>query len=111
MKPARSSRGRRRREPRADEAGHWSDDARRDYLAIVRYIAQDSPAAAEKVVTRSSRPGIPLAAMRPVVLEKSVSRLPSIITYSMSVQRGREVASILRVNHSARDWPAQEWPK
>lgn len=43
--------------------------------------------------------------------EKSVARLPYIIAYSLTAQSGREVVSILRVIHTAREWPAQEWPE
>jgi toxin ParE1/3/4 len=44
--------------------------------------------------------------------EKSVSRLPYIIAYALQpLPSGRERIVILRVIHSARNWPAGEWPK
>lgn len=43
--------------------------------------------------------------------EKPVARLPYIIAYALALQRGREVVAILRVIHTARDWPEQGWPR
>jgi plasmid stabilization system protein ParE len=96
----------------------WSDDARRDYLDILRYIAEDNPDAAERVVDAIEQAGNGLgefATGRPGrvtgIYEKSIPRLPYIIAYSLTTQRGREVVSILRIIHTARDWPTEEWPE
>jgi plasmid stabilization system protein ParE len=96
----------------------WSDDARRDYLDILRYIAEDNPDAAERVVDAIEQAGNGLgefATGRPGrvtgIYEKSIPRLPYVIAYSLTTQRGREVLSILRIIHTARDWPTDEWPK
>jgi toxin ParE1/3/4 len=96
----------------------WSADAHRDYLEILQYIAQSNPAAAQRVVDAIEKAGNALgnfATGRPGrvtgTYEKSVTRLPYIIAYSLSVQGGREVVSIIRVIHTARDWPAEEWPQ
>jgi plasmid stabilization system protein ParE len=95
----------------------WSDDARRDYLDILRYIAEDNPDAAERVVDAIEQAGNELgdfATGRPGrvsgVYEKLVPRLPYILAYSLALQRGREVIAILRVIHTARDWPEEDWP-
>ncbi|MGO4287716.1 type II toxin-antitoxin system RelE/ParE family toxin [Bosea sp. UNC402CLCol] len=95
----------------------WSDDARRDYLDILRYIAEDNPDAAERVVDAIEQAGNELgdfATGRPGrvsgVYEKLVPRLPYILAYSLALQRGREVVAILRVIHTARDWPDEGWP-
>lgn len=42
--------------------------------------------------------------------EKSVTRLPYIISYELRSILDQESVVILRVIHTARDWPAQEWP-
>jgi plasmid stabilization system protein ParE len=95
----------------------WSDDARRDYLDILRYIAEDNPFAAEKVVDAIERTGKGLGEFvtgRPGrvtgTYEKSVPRLPYVIAYSLTIQAGREVVPILRIVHTARDRPSEGWP-
>jgi len=95
----------------------WSDDARRDYLDIVRYIAEDNPDAAERVVDAIEQTGNELgdfATGRPGrvsgIYEKLVPRLPYILAYALALQGGREVVAILRVIHTARDWPEEDWP-
>nr|WP_312884402.1 type II toxin-antitoxin system RelE/ParE family toxin [Rhizobium laguerreae] len=40
--------------------------------------------------------------------EKSLTRLPYIISYELRSIAGRESVVILRVIHTARDWPAEE---
>ena len=42
--------------------------------------------------------------------EKSVNGLPYVIAYCMEVAEGRETLFILRVIHTARQWPREEWP-
>ncbi len=43
--------------------------------------------------------------------EKSITRLPYIIAHALAVHSGRECIVILRVIHTSRDWPAEEWPR
>ena len=95
----------------------WSADARRDYLDILRYIADDNPDAAERVADAIEHTGDGLgefATGRPGRVtgcyEKSVPRLPYIIAYELTSLGGQEVIAILRVIHTSRDWPAEEWP-
>ncbi len=95
----------------------WSADARRDYLDILRYIADDNPDAAERVANAIEHTGDGLgefATGRPGRVtgcyEKSVPRLPYIIAYELTSLGGQEVIAILRVIHTSRDWPAEEWP-
>jgi toxin ParE1/3/4 len=95
----------------------WSQAARRDYLDILRYIAEGNPVAAERVVDAIEKAGNDLGdfatARRGRVTgtyEKVVHGLPYIIAYALTPQEGREIVSILRVIHAARDWPAEEWP-
>ena len=96
----------------------WSEAARQDYLEIVRYIANDDPVAAERVVDAIEKAGNDLGAVptgRPGrvsgTYEKSVSRLPYIIAYSITAKAGRDVITILRVIHTSRDWPEDDWPE
>ena len=95
----------------------WSADARRDYLDILRYIAADTPLAAERVADAIEQAGNGLgefATGRPGRVtgsyEKSVPRLPYIIAYEITSQAEREVIAVLRVIHTSRDWRAEEWP-
>ncbi|QEL24587.1 type II toxin-antitoxin system RelE/ParE family toxin [Bosea sp. F3-2] len=95
----------------------WSDDARRDYLDILGYIAQDNPDAAERIVDAIEQTGNGLgefATGRPGrvsgTYEKLVPRLPFILAYTIAFQGGHEVVAILRVIHTARDWREEDWP-
>jgi len=84
----------------------------------MRHIARDSPDAAYRVVEQlgeaanrlgdhpTGRPG-----RVPGTYEKSVSRLPYVIAYSLSAHDGRDIVAILRVIHTARDWPEGGWPE
>jgi plasmid stabilization system protein ParE len=83
----------------------------------VAFIARDNPAAAVRVADRIRDTGTALGEMatgRPGRItgtyEKSVIRLPYIISYGLRQIAGRESVVILRVIHTARDWPAEVWP-
>jgi toxin ParE1/3/4 len=96
----------------------WSRDALDDVKEQVAYITADNPSAARRVADRIRDTGIGLgesATGRPGrvagTYEKLVVGLPYIIAYSIASKRGREVISVLRVIHTARDWPAEEWPE
>lgn len=43
--------------------------------------------------------------------EKSIRRLPYIIAYALMESGGRNTVVILRVIHTARDWPSEDWPQ
>ena len=95
----------------------WSDDARRDYLDILRYIAADNPLAAEKVADVIEQAGDGLGEFATGrsgrvtgMYENSVARLPYIIAYELTNQAEQEVVAILRVIHTSRDWQPEEWP-
>lgn len=93
----------------------WSEVARLDYLEILRHIAVDDPAAAERVLdvveATAARLG-DFATGHPGRMsgtyEKSVPRLPYIIAYELT--DSDRAVSILRVIHAARDWPPDQWP-
>lgn len=96
----------------------WSVEAQRDSLEILRYIAQDNPFAAERVVDAIEDAGNKLGAMatgRPGrvsgTYEKPLSQLPYVIAYELRDVAGRESVVIVRIIHTSRDWPAEEWPR
>ena len=95
----------------------WSAEAHQDSLGILRHIADDNPFAAERVVDAIEEAGNKLGAFatgRPGRVsgsyEKSLAPLPYIISYELRLIAGRECVVILRVIHTAREWPAEEWP-
>jgi toxin ParE1/3/4 len=95
----------------------WSIDAHRDNLEILRYIAEHNPIAAEQIVDAIEQTGKKLgtyATGRPGRIggtyEKSVPRYPFIIAYALKTIENRESVVILRIIHSSRNWPAEEWP-
>lgn len=92
----------------------WSRDALDDLKQQLSYIATDDPDAARKIVAKLRQTGEQLADFATGhpgrvsgTYEKSVSRLPYIIAYALTVQQGREVVAILRVIHTSRDWDAE----
>ncbi len=93
----------------------WSYDALDDLLAQIAHIAADDPNAAQRVAKRIRETGTAFgdfATGHPGrvsgTYEKSVARLPYLIAYALT--DGDRTVSILRVIHTARDWPAGEWP-
>ncbi|EJT06850.1 type II toxin-antitoxin system RelE/ParE family toxin [Rhizobium sp. CCGE 510] len=93
----------------------WSEAAHRDNLEILRYIAVDNPDAAERVVNAIEDAGKKLGEFATGrsgrvtgTYEKSLARLPYIISYELRSIAGRESVVILRVIHTARDWPTSE---
>jgi plasmid stabilization system protein ParE len=96
----------------------WSRSALDDLKQQIIHIAADDPVAAQRIVERIRDAGIVLGEIptgRPgrVVgtYEKSVSRVPYIIAYAIGAAGEGEVISILRVIHTARDWPPNTWPE
>ncbi len=95
----------------------WSREALDDFKAQIAYIAADSPAAARRVAAHISRTCDALGEMttgRPGrvngAYEKLVAGLPYIIAFALAAHAEGEVLSILRVIHTARDWPDDGWP-
>ena len=95
----------------------WLHDALDDLRRQLRHIARDDPDAAYRVVDQleaaasqlgehpTGRPG-----RVPGTYEKSVPRLPYIISYALATIEGRDIVTILRVVHTAQDWPKGGWP-
>ncbi len=99
-------------------AVQWSRAALDDLKEQVAYIARGNPDAARRVAARIRAAGEALGEMatgRPGrvagAYEKSVARLPYIIAYSISGLGSGEVVSILRIIHTARDWPVEGRPE
>ncbi len=96
----------------------WSRSALDDLREQVRHIARDDPGTARSIVDRIGAAALLLgerAVGRPGrvggTYEKSVSGLPYVIAYRLDMANGRETVFILRVVHTARDWPAGGWPR
>lgn len=95
----------------------WSRAALDDLKEQVRRLALDDPAAARAVAQRIDAAARLLgdrAIGRPGrvggTYEKSVTGLPYVIAYGLEVIDGHETLFVLRVIHTARDWPSGEWP-
>ena len=95
----------------------WSRAALDDLKQQVAFIARDDPAAARRVADKIRDAGIALglkATGRPGrvtgTYEKSVARLPYVMSYQLRHIAGRETIVVLRVIHTSRDWPAGTWP-
>jgi plasmid stabilization system protein ParE len=97
----------------------WSQAALDDINDVVAYIAADNPGAALKVLDRLEEACEKLGAMAigrrgrvSGTYEKLVRNLPYIIAYALRPQPvGGELVVILRIIHTARDWPGESWPK
>ena len=91
----------------------WSAAALDDFEAAIMRIAVDDQAAARRVAAAIDR-AARLLAERPIgrpgrvtgTYEKTVSGLPWIIAYTLDGDR----LVVLRVIHSARGWPKEDWP-
>ncbi|WP_027060608.1 type II toxin-antitoxin system RelE/ParE family toxin [Mesorhizobium loti] len=95
----------------------WSRDALDDIKQQIAFIAQDNPTAARRLADCIRDTGRSLGEMatgRPGrvtgTYEKPLARLPYIIAYELRPIAGRESIVILRVLHTSRDWPPEEWP-
>jgi toxin ParE1/3/4 len=97
----------------------WSQAALDDTDELVTYIATDNPTTANKVLdrieltaNRLGRRAIGGSGRVQGTYEKSVVGLPYIIAYALhTLPDGTEQVVILRVIHTARNWPKGEWPK
>lgn len=96
----------------------WSCAALDDLKVQIAYIAADNPAAAARVASRVRDAGAALGKMatgRPGrvtgTYERSVTRLPYVIAYSITTDDRGEIISILRVLHTSRNWPRKNWPE
>lgn len=95
----------------------WSRDALADLADQVAHLAVRNPPAARRVaraLDESARKLGEIPTGRPGrvrgTYEKSVPGLPYIIAYALTGSEGQESVAILRVIHTARDWPEGSWP-
>ena len=95
----------------------WSRDALDDLKKHLVYIATDDSVAAARVVDclrKAAAQLEDLATGRPGSVagtyEKSVTGLSYIIAYKIVPRDAGEIVAILRVIHTARDWPEETWP-
>ncbi len=92
----------------------WSESAVAEFDAAIAHIAADDPSAARRVAATIGRAAT-LLSERPIgrpgrvpgTYEKTVTGLPWIIAYALDEQR----LVVLRVIHSARNWPRGAWPE
>jgi toxin ParE1/3/4 len=96
----------------------WSRSALDDLKAQAAYVATENPVAAQRLAdliraTAAALAEIPTGRPGRVsdTYEKSVSRLPYVIVYAITSSPGGESIAIVRVIHTARDWPVGQWPK
>jgi toxin ParE1/3/4 len=96
----------------------WSEGALDDTDVLLAYIAADNSTVAHKVLDRiestaESLGRLPSGRKGRVQgsYEKSVVGLPYIMAYAIkALASGAEQIVILRVIHTARDWPKGKWP-
>lgn len=95
----------------------WSQQALQDLTGQTTHIAMDNPPAGERVSGRILRAAAALGQVptgRPGrvigTYEKSVPGLPYILVYRIIGDAGSDFIAIVRLIHSARDWPAWRWP-
>ena len=96
----------------------WSEAALDDTDVLFVYIAADNPTVAHKVLDRiestaGSLGRLPSGRKGRVQgsYEKSVVGPPYIIAYAIrALPSGAEQIVILRVIHTARNWPKDKWP-
>jgi toxin ParE1/3/4 len=93
----------------------WAVAALADLQSQILHITADNPEGAERVAKAIRATGDALgdfATGHPGrvsgTYEKSVRRLPYIITYAITDDD--TAVSILRVIHTARDWRDEDWP-
>jgi toxin ParE1/3/4 len=88
----------------------WSPDAIQDLILLRAYIAEDSPAAAQRIVLRilhdvenllPDNPHMGRPGRVPGTRELIVPKTPYIVPYRVE----GETIQILRVYHGARRWP------
>jgi plasmid stabilization system protein ParE len=97
----------------------WSEAALDDADELFAYVAADNRLTANRVLDRIDSTaqflGRVATGRRGRVegtYEKSVTGLPYVIAYAIhSLPDGREQIVIVRVIHTARNWPKGSWPK
>lgn len=97
----------------------WSKAALDDLDNNIGFIAKRNPSAASRVLAAITQAGDELGKAATGrrgrvsdTYEKSVLRLPYIIAYAFDPSpENSERITIVRVIHTARDWPQDQWPQ
>ena len=97
----------------------WAETARTEFQGLLDYIHGRNPQGVAAIL-RKVGAAVSLLAERPHgrpgrvagTYEKSVSGLPYVVAYELDdTTPGDPAVVVLRVIHTARDWPSGEWPK
>lgn len=95
----------------------WSADALADFNSQMGYLASENPIAARRVADAIDKAALALGGIptgRPGrvtgTYEKSVTGLPYILAYAIAQADEEHTVAIIRVIHTARNWPAEKWP-
>jgi toxin ParE1/3/4 len=98
-------------------AVYWSWAALDDLKTQIAFINHENLDAARRVAAKIRQAGTQLGQHptgRPgrvsSTYEKSISGLPYILAYELRQITDSQAVVILRVIHSARDWPTGKWP-
>lgn len=96
----------------------WSRDALDDVKSVLDYLNFENPSEARRIAQAlehaaealgrfsTGRPG-----RWPGIYEKSVPKLQYVIAYELRLQGDVELVVIVRVIHTARNWPKGAWPE
>jgi toxin ParE1/3/4 len=96
----------------------WSARARRDYAALLRYLAEHRPHLARGTADRIEAAAAGLGEFAtgrrgrvPDTFERLLTPLPYILAYAIADRpAGGELIVVLHITHAARDWRPGEWP-
>ena len=96
----------------------WSDEARREYLGALRYLAPRNPVAALRlrdlidsaVTDLAERPGGRRGRIDGT-FEKIIPKFPYIVAYALRATKAGGRIVILGVIHTSRDWMEGRWPE
>lgn len=94
----------------------WSPKANTDLLDQLAYIAADNPSGVDNILDRIQKTADALgefATGHPGrfagTYEKTIRGLPYILAYALTDDD--RTVSIVRLIHTARDWPEGDWPE
>jgi plasmid stabilization system protein ParE len=97
---------------------YWSESALEELTTSIAYIAERNPSAARRVHAEIDKAGNRLGEAATGrrgrvdgTYEKVITGRPYILAYALHAVPGEgESIVILRVIHTARDWPQGGWP-
>ncbi|MES1200954.1 MAG: type II toxin-antitoxin system RelE/ParE family toxin [Pseudomonadota bacterium] len=96
----------------------WSDDALEEFDRAVAFMRQHDARAANKMLDELNATALALGRRNtgrrgrvPGTYERSIPKWRYVIAFEVRAIGDREEIYILRVIHTARDWPKGAWPK